>query len=49
MGEVDRDLYEEIVEGFKALGLTEEDIKMIEALGSEEFSVEAMQERWKNS
>lgn len=31
----------------KQFGLTEEDMLMIEALGSEEFSVEAMQERWK--
>lgn len=45
--EEDRNLYEEIVEGFKALGLTQEDQEMIEALGSEEFSFEAMQERWK--
>lgn len=45
--EKDRDLYEEIVEGFNALGFTQEDQEMIEALGSMEFSAEAMQERWK--
>ena len=44
--EESRDIYQEIVEGFKALGLTEEDQEMIHALGSEEFSFEAMQERW---
>lgn len=79
--EVERSLYEEIVEGFdalqktrppapkdyrlsmsperrewyrrfqrrslmKQLGLTEQDMEMIEALDSEEFSFEAMQERW---
>lgn len=44
--EESRDIYQEIVEGFKALGLTKEDQEMIHALGSEEFSFEAMQERW---
>lgn len=31
----------------KQFGLTEEDMLMVEALGSEEFSFEAMPERWK--
>ena len=30
----------------KQFGLTEQDMEMIEALDSEEFSFEAMQERW---
>ena len=44
--EESRDIYQEIVEGFKALGLTNGEQELIHALGSEEFSFEAMQERW---
>lgn len=44
--EESRDIYQEIVEGFKALKLTKEDQEMLHALGGEEFSFEAMQERW---
>ena len=41
-----RDLYKEIVEGFKALGFSKEDQEMIESLGDPSFSYEAMQGRW---
>ena len=44
--EESRDIYQEIVEGFKALKLTKEDQEILHALGGEEFSFEAMQEIW---